>query len=76
LLRSVRRLERSGEVVRITATDPLNLVGVVLPGPRIPALPTNSVTYVDGVLASAAGPASQSATADREAGEGGSPLPN
>ncbi|MGH2693704.1 MAG: Lhr family helicase, partial [Actinomycetota bacterium] len=48
LLRSVRRLERSGEAIRISAADPLNLVGIVLPGPRVPALPTNSVTYVDG----------------------------
>ena len=31
------------------AADPLNLVGIVLPGPRVPALATNSVTYVDGV---------------------------
>jgi ATP-dependent helicase Lhr and Lhr-like helicase len=53
LLRSVRRLKRSREMIRISATDPLNLVGIVLPGPRVPALPTNSVTYIDGALASA-----------------------
>jgi ATP-dependent Lhr-like helicase len=53
VLRSVRKLARSGEMVRISATDPLNLVGIVLPGPRVPALPTNSVTYIDGALASA-----------------------
>jgi ATP-dependent helicase Lhr and Lhr-like helicase len=51
LLRSVRRLKRSGETIRISATDPLNLVGIVLPGPRVPALPTNWVTYVDGAPA-------------------------
>jgi ATP-dependent Lhr-like helicase len=44
----VRRLERSDERVTMSATDPLNLVGVVLPGPRVPAQPTNSVTFVDG----------------------------
>ncbi|MGH2572463.1 MAG: DEAD/DEAH box helicase [Actinomycetota bacterium] len=48
LLRAVRRLERTGETIRISAADPLNLVGVVLPGPRVPAVPTNSLTYVDG----------------------------
>src|ERR687892_2879109 len=53
LLRSVRRLKRSGETIRISATDPLNLVGIVLPGPRVPALPTNWVTYVDGASAPA-----------------------
>jgi ATP-dependent Lhr-like helicase len=58
-LRAVRRLERTGEPIRLSAADPLNLVGIVLPGPRIPALPTNSLTYVDGVLASADAVASQ-----------------
>jgi ATP-dependent helicase Lhr and Lhr-like helicase len=56
LLRAVRKQPRSGETVRITATDPLNLVGIVLPGPRVPALPTNSVSYVDGALAESDAP--------------------
>jgi ATP-dependent Lhr-like helicase len=51
MLRSVRKSDRSGEVVRISGADPLNLVGIVLPGPRIPAVPTNSLTYLDGVPA-------------------------
>lgn len=51
ILRSVRKLERSGETVRISAADPMNLVGTVLPGPRLPALPRDSIVYVDGVLA-------------------------
>jgi ATP-dependent Lhr-like helicase len=54
-LRSVRKMKLSGEQVRISAADPLNLAGIVLPGPRVPALPTNSVTYVDGVVAPAEG---------------------
>ena len=53
LLRSVRKHKRSGEIIRISAADPLNLVGIVLPGSRVPALPTNSVTYVDGAVAPA-----------------------
>jgi len=48
-LRAVRKQERSGETVTVSAADPLNLAGVVLPGPRVPALAANSVTYVDGV---------------------------
>jgi ATP-dependent Lhr-like helicase len=48
-LRSVRKLERSGEAVTISAADPLNLVGIVLPGARVPAVRANTVTYVDGV---------------------------
>jgi ATP-dependent Lhr-like helicase len=53
VLRSVRKEKRSGESARLSASDPLNLVGIVLPGPRVPALPTNTVTYVDGAVASA-----------------------
>lgn len=34
LLRAVRRSDASGEDIRISAGDPLNLTGIVLPGPR------------------------------------------
>ena len=59
VLRAVRKLQRTGETTRISAADPLNLVGIVLPGPRVPALPANSITYLDGVVAAADEPASQ-----------------
>ena len=62
LLRSMRRLKRSDESVRVSGADPLNLVGIILPGQRIPALPRNSVAYVDGVPASES-PLSQDAGA-------------
>lgn len=39
----------SGEV-RLSACDPLNLAGVILPGPRIPAVPTNFLIVKDGVV--------------------------
>jgi ATP-dependent Lhr-like helicase len=55
VLRSVRKSERKGEIIRLSGADPLNLVGIVLPGPRVPAVPTNSITYADGVP-EAAGP--------------------
>ena len=48
-LRRVRRSDRSGETVTICAADPLNLAGIITPGPRIPALRTNRVTYRDGL---------------------------
>jgi ATP-dependent Lhr-like helicase len=63
VLRAVRKLQRTGETIRISAADPLNLVGIVLPGPRVPALPANSITYVDGVVAAADEPASQLSSA-------------
>ncbi len=50
-LRRVRRLEHRGEVVSLNAADPLNLSGVVLPGPRIPAVRTRRVVYRDGAVA-------------------------
>ncbi|HEY2578404.1 MAG TPA: DEAD/DEAH box helicase [Streptosporangiaceae bacterium] len=52
-LRSVRKIKPSGERVTVSGADPLNLAGIVLPGPRVPALPTNSVTYIDGIVAPA-----------------------
>ena len=50
-LRSVRRSPRTGERVRLSAADPLNLTGVILPGPRIPAVQDRSLELVDGALA-------------------------
>ncbi len=55
-LRRVRRTERAGQIVRLNATDPLNLVGIVLPGPRVTAVRTNSITYRDGVAVPDPGP--------------------
>jgi ATP-dependent Lhr-like helicase len=51
VLRSVRKQPRTSELVQISAADPLNLTGVVLPGPRIPAIAANTVRYTDGALA-------------------------
>ncbi len=48
-LRRTRRLERDGERVRISAVDPLNLVGILTPGPRVPAVRTREVFYRDGL---------------------------
>jgi ATP-dependent helicase Lhr and Lhr-like helicase len=48
-LRSIRRLEGGGQLVGISAADPLNLTGMVTPGDRISALTSNRVLYRDGV---------------------------
>ncbi|HVV16376.1 MAG TPA: DEAD/DEAH box helicase [Polyangia bacterium] len=48
-LRAARKEPRKGEVVRLSACDPLNLVGIITPGPRVPATLTNTVVFVDGV---------------------------
>ena len=47
---------RTGERVTVNACDPLNLTGVVIRGPRTPAVRTNTVTYVDGATADPAAP--------------------
>jgi ATP-dependent Lhr-like helicase len=54
-LRAMRRAgRRSGgspvQEIKISAVDPLNLVGIILPGQRVPALPSNFVVYRDGLL--------------------------
>ena len=49
LLRDVRRREQSGALISLSGADPLNLVGVVSPGARLPALTGNRVLYRDGV---------------------------
>jgi ATP-dependent Lhr-like helicase len=51
LLREIRKRPRDGATVTLSAADPLNLAGIVLPGPRIAAVAAHSVTYTDGVLA-------------------------
>jgi ATP-dependent Lhr-like helicase len=48
-MRDVRREERTGALVSLSAADPLNLVGVLTPGARLAALTGNRVLYRDGV---------------------------
>jgi ATP-dependent helicase Lhr and Lhr-like helicase len=50
-LRRARRDDRTEVTLRISATDPLNLVGVLIPGPRIPAHPGTWLTLCDGAFA-------------------------
>lgn len=52
-LRAARKKSESviaSQEIRLSATDPLNLAGVILPGPRIPAVPTNFLVFKDGVI--------------------------
>lgn len=50
-LRAIRKASLSSiHEVKLSATDPLNLVGVILPGPRVPAVPTNFLVWRDGVV--------------------------
>ncbi len=48
LLRSIRRKEKQGTHVAISAADPLNLIGIITPGRRIPGITNNRILYRDG----------------------------
>ena len=48
-LRAVRRSQPTGEVIRISAADPLNLIGIITPGSRLRPHPTRFAYYRDGV---------------------------
>jgi ATP-dependent Lhr-like helicase len=53
-LRALRRKDPPGQYVRISACDPLNLVGILTPGPRITAVLGSRILYRDGVPVAAA----------------------
>ena len=48
MLRSVRRTQPDGTMVSVSGADPLNLVGIVLPGTRVATIPGNRILYRDG----------------------------
>ena len=48
-LRRWRNREPDGRLVVVSACDPLNLAGVLTPGPRVPSVPGNRLAYRDGV---------------------------
>jgi len=52
-LRETRRAEARGELIAVSGADPLNLVGVLLPGTKVPALAGNRIVYRDGLAVAA-----------------------
>ena len=48
-LRLSRRVDSSQEIA-VAAADPMNLAGIVVPGPRTPAVPCRQVRFSNGVL--------------------------
>ena len=47
-MRSVRRLAPDTEPVMVSCTDPLNLVGILTPGPRVPVQSRQFIAYLNG----------------------------
>ena len=54
-LRATRDQQPSGETITISAADPLNLVGIIVPGDRVPAISGRFVAFRDGVAVEAPG---------------------
>jgi len=48
-VRAMRNLPLSGETITLSAADPLNLVGILVPGERVPAISGRTVSYRDGI---------------------------
>jgi ATP-dependent Lhr-like helicase len=50
-LRAIRKAPGSAGVaeIKLSACDPLNLAGVILPGARVPAVPSTFIIFRDGV---------------------------
>ncbi|MBZ5509303.1 MAG: DEAD/DEAH box helicase [Acidobacteriia bacterium] len=49
-LRAMKNLPLTGEIITISAADPLNLAGIVVPGERVPAISGKYVSFKDGGL--------------------------
>jgi ATP-dependent Lhr-like helicase len=52
-LESLREVRRSGmklETVTVAGADPMNLLGILIPGERVAAVPGNRVTFDESVL--------------------------
>jgi ATP-dependent Lhr-like helicase len=62
-VRATRNLPLSGETMTLSAADPLNLIGILVPGERVPAISGRTVSYGDGVALATAEPVSQSEVA-------------
>ena len=48
-LRATRRQETADQWISVSGADPLNLVGILTPGAKLPALAGNRLLYCDGI---------------------------
>jgi ATP-dependent helicase Lhr and Lhr-like helicase len=49
LLRSIRKASSNGELITLSAADPLNLQGILTPGPRVAAFTANRILFRGGL---------------------------
>ncbi len=52
-VRAMRKVDSAQGTITLSAADPLNLVGILVPGDRVPAISFNSVTFRDGAAIAA-----------------------
>lgn len=55
-LRAMKNVPPTDEVVTISAADPLNLAGIIVPGERVPAISGKYVSFHDGAVVEAPAP--------------------
>ena len=55
-VRALKKMPLSGETVTISAADPLNLAGILVPGERVPSISGRTVSFKDGVAVPACPP--------------------
>jgi ATP-dependent helicase Lhr and Lhr-like helicase len=48
-LRKIRSKPKTGKLISISASDPLNLLGTILPGKKLAKLNTNRIVFQDGL---------------------------
>ena len=53
VLRGTRNEDKAGKLSAVSGVDPLNLAGILLPGPKVPALYSNRVVFRDGIALAA-----------------------
>jgi ATP-dependent helicase Lhr and Lhr-like helicase len=54
-VRALRQLAPSGETITLSAADPLNLVGILVPGDRISPIGSRNLSFREGVFVGAGG---------------------
>ncbi|MBI4208055.1 MAG: DEAD/DEAH box helicase [Betaproteobacteria bacterium] len=52
-LRAVRKREKTGELIALSAADPLNLAGILTPDARVAAITRNRILFRDGIAIAA-----------------------
>jgi ATP-dependent Lhr-like helicase len=63
-VRAFRKSPTEGEVITVSAADPLNLVGIIVPGDRVPAVSGKYVSFKDGAYVTGEAAAVKMAAAD------------